>query len=33
VVEETGDGDTSGLVTEHAMDALVDQELCGTGSR
>jgi D-alanyl-D-alanine carboxypeptidase len=33
VVEETGDGETSGLVTEHAMDALVNQELCAPGPR
>jgi D-alanyl-D-alanine carboxypeptidase len=33
VVERTGDGDTSGLVTEHAMDALVDQELCAPSPR
>jgi D-alanyl-D-alanine carboxypeptidase len=33
VVEETGDGTKSGLVTEHAMDALIDQELCASGAR
>ena len=31
MVEETGDGTTSGLATEHAMDALVSQELCHHG--
>jgi D-alanyl-D-alanine carboxypeptidase len=33
VVERTGDGTPTGLVTEHAMDALVDQELCASGPR
>lgn len=28
VVEETGDGTSAGLKTEHAMDALVDRQLC-----
>jgi D-alanyl-D-alanine carboxypeptidase len=31
VAEETGDGTPAGLVTEHAMDALVNQELCRQG--
>ena len=31
VVERTGDGDAPALGSEHAMDALVDQELCGSG--
>ena len=31
VVERTGDGDAPSLGSEHAMDTLVDQELCGSG--
>jgi D-alanyl-D-alanine carboxypeptidase len=33
VVEETGADVNSGLVTEHAMDALIDQELCAPAAK
>lgn len=33
VVEETGADVNSGLATEHAMDTLIDQELCTPATR